>query len=121
MLLFIQMGNVTAIMARKFQYISCYCLSKPEGLISLTYHNFNTSHVTVYRSTMANAKLNIGFQYISCYCLSKSTMPFHTDSTVFQYISCYCLSYVSERSALILMLFQYISCYCLSFCICDLI
>ena len=77
---------------RKFQYISCYCLSQGN---------------TVKEG--ANKK----FQYISCYCLSiRITIPFYStkisihlmllfigfalyesgNTMVFQYISCYCLS-----------------------------
>ena len=79
---------------RKFQYISCYCLSQgntvKEGankkisihlmllFIAVTLGmttrclNFNTSHVTVYQSGSPYLSTVPRFQYISCYCLSDS-------------------------------------------------
>ena len=76
-----------------FQYISCYCLS-PLCLMLLWFlADFNTSHVTVYRTTCYHLPIYIvKFQYISCYCLSvwnTALLPF---CFIFQYISCYCLS-----------------------------
>ena len=79
--------------SRKFQYISCYGLSRDNEWILGRYHvfqyiscyglslricsitgicrHFNTSHVTVYRNQIdPNTGLDI-FQYISCYGLSR--------------------------------------------------
>ena len=76
--------------------------------------SFNTSHVTVYLSTVVYKKLrefvsihhmllfiptgfclpvtSLLFQYITCYCLSPSAVLPYYPQTVFQYITCYCLS-----------------------------
>ena len=79
---------------KKFQYISCYSLSKTAANLRSRTARFNTSHVTLYQNLASRKKLNsrvsihlmllfIGkidrkymahymFQYISCYSLSKS-------------------------------------------------
>ena len=57
---------------RGFQYISCYCLSMHPTISSEKLRNFNTSHVTVYRKKTSDYSRWWTFQYISCYCLSLS-------------------------------------------------
>ena len=85
--------NVETGRAERFQYISCYCLSRARNtsyLISfISIHlmllfiwmiktrycismNFNTSHVTVYLGLIPYLFFIDLFQYISCYCLSRS-------------------------------------------------
>ena len=114
MLLFISGGVGDGEEKVKFQYISCYSLS---------------------RKCLTLCFLNPLFQYISCYSLSPLTSISLTASVAFQYISCYSLSSIAISSeALILCfntshvtlyreeisltnakeMFQYISCYSLS-------
>ena len=50
MLLFIDMVAGRFFHSSIFQYISCYCLSLRTDLLQNLHPNFNTSHVTVYRS-----------------------------------------------------------------------
>ena len=54
-----------------FQYISCYCLSFCSSRTALEYKDFNTSHVTVYLDDLLTGIYGDIFQYISCYCLSR--------------------------------------------------
>ena len=120
----------------RFQYISCYCLSRTNLMVWKMVYDFNTSHVTVYQkqlyknrnstdisihlmllfilvrvSTLLGTKL---FQYISCYCLSLFYFIQFIFYFLFQYISCYCLSNHIVRDIRTISKFQYISCYCLS-------
>ena len=48
MLLFIGIEFVEISLVCKFQYISCYCLSRAREILKLSLIYFNTSHVTVY-------------------------------------------------------------------------
>ena len=67
------LASLFIIVFLRFQYISCYCLSKIQG---------------------ASIKYCYGFQYISCYCLSPSGCTTLVAVAPFQYISCYCLSVI---------------------------
>ena len=58
------------ICSRRFQYISCYCLSQNSQKVLRLLENFYTSHVTVYHYCEILSIFVITFQYISCYCLS---------------------------------------------------
>ena len=97
----------------RFQYISCYCLSKTSKAIGGKFWNFNTSHVTVYRAIFILKKIWINFNtsHVTVYQKAHSKK---FDTLKFQYISCYCLSTTICRSTAADRLFQYISCYCLS-------
>ena len=53
-----------------FQYISCYSLSKDISKANISFACFNTSHVTLYRDGFILLHGHIMFQYISCYSLS---------------------------------------------------
>ena len=118
-----------------FQYISCYSLSIPTWLRSLTEISFNTSHVTLYRYSLPDCSGEERFQYISCYSLSYAALLPNKIFKMFQYISCYSLSmwirpcdnrpWVSIHLMLLFIegtkdtidnsgKFQYISCYSLS-------
>ena len=122
--------------SRKFQYISCYGLSRDNEWILGRYHvfqyiscyglslricsitgicrHFNTSHVTVYRNQIdPNTGLDI-FQYISCYGLSVEERKALLQKLSFQYISCYGLSLRILCTRDCCTSFQYISCYGLS-------
>ena len=75
-----------------FQYISCYSLSIPTWLRSLTEISFNTSHVTLYLMP-----LSFQIKYLKCFNTSHVTLyqcGYVLATTVhgFQYISCYSLS-----------------------------
>ena len=48
MLLFIILSRCSPGFVYQFQYISCYCLSNFSAIASITFTDFNTSHVTVY-------------------------------------------------------------------------
>ena len=64
-------GFDSFISAHLFQYISCYCLSGLSLGLFNDQADFNTSHVTVYRTDMPRISSKHLFQYISCYCLSR--------------------------------------------------
>ena len=70
MLLFIQVFAYIVLDKIKFQYISCYSLSELADCLDYDVIRFNTSHVTLYLATLANAFKSFTFQYISCYSLS---------------------------------------------------
>ena len=70
----------------KFQYIPCYGLSVQTSMVVHGQRNFNTSHVTVYRSTRRYLNQLKKFQYIPCYGLSGYYRPIPGDLTEFQYI-----------------------------------
>ena len=98
--------------------------------------DFNTSHVTVYRSAEENKAhyrtisihpmllfiklpfesqiLTFKFQYIPCYCLSVAICTKVNLIYGFQYIPCYCLSLCYYVWKILQLIFQYIPCYCLS-------
>ena len=97
-----------------FQYISCYSLSIPTWLRSLTEISFNTSHVTLYRYSLPDCSGEERFQYISCYSLSYAALLPNKIFKMFQYISCYSLSEKIQSNQKRCDLFQYISCYSLS-------
>ena len=46
--------------------------------------NFNTSHVTVYRTSLVKKFNDMSFQYISCYCLSSAT---HHSPKIYRYFN----------------------------------
>ena len=75
-----------------FQYISCYCLSFCSSRTALEYKDFNTSHVTVYqyRYLIYLVRIDISIHLMLLFILV------HIETTLsiilFQYISCYCLS-----------------------------
>ena len=77
MLLFIKQNEKLYDLLERFQYISCYCLSRSSMFAFLFSLHFNTSHVTVYpiRSFLHFSVPE--FQYISCYCLSNELTPFY--------------------------------------------
>ena len=135
MLLFILLLQPVQNCQARFQYISCYSLSKPKLLSSSTKQRFNTSHVTLYRISIYRDCQGTSFQYISCYSLSNYRNPFIRDS----FVSIHLMLLFIERSvsmqrytktvSIHLMLlfirnrfpdivvygsFQYISCYSLS-------
>ena len=78
------------------------------------YTDFNTSHVTVYHHKLLPFCPIFSFQYISCYCLSicpvfldSSFLDFNTSHvTVYLYVV---KGFQGDN-----LEFQYISCYCLS-------
>ena len=96
-----------------FQYIPCYCSTRPY----YNYHDgticFNTSHVTVQRMNEVEAYNVILFQYIPCYCSTHWYSIIIYPLSVFQYIPCYC-STVQESGGTVQVCtwFQYIPCYC---------
>ena len=82
----------------KFQYISCYSLSKKKLLSNMFFvvsihlmllfitklyyiishiKGFNTSHVTLYLSYFSDNAFYVQFQYISCYSLSPLPIKQH--------------------------------------------
>ena len=102
-------------------------------------HDFNTSHVTVYRYCYRCVNSIRIFQYISCYCLSynHNILPalliyFNTSHvTVYHMLrnpdnAHQCISihlmllfiFVRTEPVATIALFQYISCYCLSTILC---
>ena len=92
MLLFIFLVHKYHPFRKKFQYISCYCLS-----ITTVMHRKTTCisiHLMLLFILLIVFFITIYFlfQYISCYCLSKGLAPVRKTLTKFQYISCYCLS-----------------------------
>ena len=135
MLLFIKRQCVHFITYLIFQYISCYCLSPFSVLCFTRNFYFNTSHVTVYRTSTYKSFPKISYfntSHVTVYLLF--LYIYHTLSQ-FQYISCYCLSAgISFNSDVLFHFntshvtvyhsrlyhqvpveqFQYISCYCLS-------
>ena len=56
MLLFIKCFPLFAVGNKKFQYITCYSLSEKLGEIVNRRSSFNTSHVTLYRSSSIKSK-----------------------------------------------------------------
>ena len=114
MLRFIQMFLLSVQLFQPFQYISCYGLSASVLQSQTLYHDFNTSHVTVYRQIRAAPFGMWIFQYISCYGLSRYQDTVNSILELFQYISCYGLSSPSWDTLISLRRFQYISCYGLS-------
>ena len=92
MLRFIQMFLLSVQLFQPFQYISCYGLSASVLQSQTLYHDFNTSHVTVYRQIRAAPFGMWIFQYISCYGLSRYQDTVNSILELFQYISCYGLS-----------------------------
>ena len=119
----------------KFQYISCYCLSlRPPNIpytLNISIHlmllfignafilsriwlNFNTSHVTVYRS---------GYRLLwFCLVISIHLMLLFILNVEIRVAFCACISIhlmllfiqFSKNPVILLARFQYISCYCLS-------
>ena len=97
----------------KFQYISCYCLSRIPLASSSIWLYFNTSHVTVYQNCKRCCEMRLIFQYISCYCLSVCSII--TKQIFLISIHLMLLFIVFPCVNLIIFnTFQYISCYCLS-------
>ena len=71
MLLFIAGIDSENVLSTSFQYISCYSLSFLYREFDNKFHSFNTSHITLYRSSSWFVPSTIRqFQYISCYSLS---------------------------------------------------
>ena len=98
MLRFIQMFLLSVQLFQPFQYISCYGLSASVLQSQTLYHDFNTSHVTVYRQIRAAPFGMWIFQYISCYGLSRYQDTVNSILELFQYISCYGLSFFWSHS-----------------------
>ena len=76
----------------KFQYISCYSLSRLWDLLFLRSTCFNTSHVTLYPETPPNCcKLcNVSIHLMLLFITLEEIKQKYTE--LFQYISCYSLS-----------------------------
>ena len=132
MLLFIWSSALRQQTARRFKYISCYCLSqKPRDSVQILalfkyiscyclsiYTNFNavlnthsnTSHVIVYPLPAADKLRDRIFKYISCYCLSHGRLAAallegnSNTSHVIVYPCCRCLWKSSTRIQIHLML-----------------
>ena len=119
----------------RFQYISCYCLSKFRILFKPCVRISIHLMLLFIGMLLFFPHISATFQYISCYCLSKPDTGMAGERDSFQYISCYCLSicsigfifhcpisihlmllFIVIRASLspISYRFQYISCYCLS-------
>ena len=122
---------------RKFQYISCYCLSPshwewPPGVwISihlmllfinqdhhtfLQYQDFNTSHVTVYpcsAKTSLPDLYHFNTSHVTVYLLHPPNNPYPLSISIHLM-----LLFISSTNITVgkLIIFQYISCYCLSKC-----
>ena len=87
----VQLGNGN--FGERFQYISCYSLSRAGSALSGGKESFNTSHITLYlKLATLFIDLTEEFQYISCYSLSSQGGINTQVPSVFQYISCYSLS-----------------------------
>ncbi len=93
MLLFNQKIHPCRMPRKKFQNISCYCLTLP--------HKLWKYYILL-------------FQNISCYCLTIQTEPKKKEVTEFQNISCYCLTDLLYYQKHKKDRFQNISCYCLT-------
>ena len=136
MLLFIRGQVRNNNRKRKFQNISCYCLS-----ITLTWQSsgqkyFKTSHVIVYHLHQVQSDRHCRYfktSHVIVYQLLLQLFPRYTQISkhlmllfivwydgkldnliVFQNISCYCLSCRPLHQIVFSQLFQNISCYCLS-------
>ena len=115
MLLFILSSNSIPKMIGRFQYISCYSLSKMAAGLIIPELCFNTSHVTLYPEVSdGNTKQSV-FQYISCYSLSGH----NEESDLWRNVSIHLmLLFIGEETERLVCkeTFQYISCYSLSNC-----
>ena len=135
MLLFIVVRKAAWLRERKISIHLMLLFINVLKSVHITYHNFNTSHVTVYLRCFMRSSILFQFQYISCYCLSANILAiFHyfynfNTSHVTVYPSCssaipfdsvnFNTSHVTvyrkmARASKPATLFQYISCYCLS-------
>ena len=92
MLLFIVRGCKRYQRRRKFQYISCCCLSVKRLWRQLQQQRFNTSHVVVYHirnSTRPCFSLCFNTSHVVVY---PEIEKLNNQIIKFQYISCCCLS-----------------------------
>ena len=125
-----------AVNTDRFQYISCYCLSRANRNECKVFEISIHLMLLFIHHRWSYLIHWIQFQYISCYCLSSSVKSSGIFFNSFQYISCYCLSvffthktpaspyfntshvtvyrFASRSSKDCSFSFQYISCYCLS-------
>ena len=100
---------------KRFQYISCYSLSRYLVLVLLSWKRFNTSHVTLYQAKMEALFTNVTRFNTSHVTLYLQNVDYGKMAKGFQYISCYSLSsQYPEGQVGICAWFQYISCYSLS-------
>ena len=76
----------------EFQYITCYSLSLSSFHCSSPFHRFNTSHVTLYRTTKAllSSANPVSIHHMLLFIIYETG---EVDSfSRFQYITCYSLS-----------------------------
>ena len=119
MLLFIGWQQSIRNDSKKFQYISCYCLS------FLLHSESDSFLISIHLMLLFIHKRNLfprnrqEFQYISCYCLSAVAVPCIAVGPDFNtsHVTVY-LQATNYQTAC--DLFQYISCYCLSMSLCRL-
>ena len=100
----------------RFQYISCYGLSKRKRRNirqTIIFQYISCYGLSFPKSNRRRRKKQ--FQYISCYGLSRQHLRCDHHLRKFQYISCYGLSGEDIVSKIQSGVFQYISCYGLSY------
>ena len=98
---------------KKFQNISCYCLSKIVLILLVVICNFKTSHVIVYRNMFGTNKVSVRFQNISCYCLSLCRDNEGEKRKISKHLMLLFIL-TGIHKGIVLCEFQNISCYCLS-------
>ena len=78
MLLFIKCFPLFAVGNKKFQYITCYSLSEKLGEIVNRRSSFNTSHVTLYRSSSIKSKpdLQVSIHHMLLFILGGEVLVF---------------------------------------------
>ena len=94
MLLFISKSDVKEVNLNRFQYISCYSLSKKKRDLRCIWRCFNTSHVTLYQLSISNSTRTVECFNTSHVTLYRCSTCDHVTTVTFQYISCYSLSVV---------------------------
>ena len=121
---------------RRFQNISCYCLSGREQATRRSVAHFKTSHVIVYRGIVWRYFRRVNYFktshvivypnvlilvcWFNYYFKTSHVIVYQysyiwsADGMIFQNISCYCLSYSVWWQYRTFLIFQNISCYCLS-------
>ena len=113
MLLFIFTASDGCFIHKLFQYISCYCLSKCGISVYVPTLDFNTSHVTVYRSILCKSTYP---NYISIHLMLLFIREKEQKAEEIYYFNTSHVTVYRGVPALTIFFpkFQYISCYCLS-------